>query len=85
MERPERSRRQTERLDKETGERDDDRETTQRDTREIQGEEELGGLGDAAADADADDDGDDDLLRALLRQTDSKEKVLGGCCRTRVT
>lgn len=84
MERPERSRRQTERLHKETGERDDDRETRQRDTREIQGEEELGGLGDPAADTD-DDDGDDDLLRALLRQTDSKEKVLGGCCRRGVT
>jgi len=83
MEGPERSRRQTERLDKETGQRDDDRETTQKDTREIQGEEELGGLGDAAAAAD--DDGDDDLLRALLRQTDSKEKVLGGCCRRGVT
>jgi hypothetical protein len=63
--------------DRETGERDDDTETTQRDTREIQGEEELGGLGDPAADA--------DLLRALLRQTDSKEKVLGGCCRRGVT
>jgi hypothetical protein len=79
MERPERSRRQrerdsTKRLERET--------TTERDTREIQGEEELGGLGNA----NDDDDGDeDDLPRALLRQTDSKEKVLGGCCRRGVT